>query len=101
FTWAWDHPCVHPRLRADAERTRWFGEKHGLPELTQRMLKMTEMDAWKLTSVAMKVNACASAYRGPTEGPVVFMTLGKPKIRGGGKGAPSAQSDVEAARLDL
>ena len=81
FTWAWDHPSVHVRLRADAERTRWFGEKHDLPELTERTLKMTEMDAWKLTSVAMKVNASAGAYRGPTEGPVVFMTLGPPKLK--------------------
>ena len=82
FTWAWDHPSVHTRLRADAERTRWFGQKHDLPELTERSLRMTEADAWKLTSLAMKVNASASAYRGPTEGPVVFMTLGKAKIKG-------------------
>jgi hypothetical protein len=81
FTWGWDHPSVQTRLRADAERTRWFGEKHDLPELTERSMKMTEMDAWKLTSVAMKVNAAAGAYRGPTEGPVVFMTLGAPKLK--------------------
>ena len=82
FTWGWDHPSVHTRLRADAERTRWFGEKHDLPELTERQLRISEEEAWRLTSVAMKVNASASVYRGPTEGPVVFMTLGAPKIRG-------------------
>lgn len=75
FTWAWDHPSVQTRLRADAERTRWFGEKHGLAELTDRSLVVSEQEAWRLTAVAMKVNGAAGAYRGPTDGPVVFMTL--------------------------
>jgi hypothetical protein len=82
FTWGWDHPSVHTRLRADAERTRWFGEKHDLAELTERSLKMSEEDAWKMTSVAMKVNAATGAYSGVTEGPIVFMTFGQPKVRG-------------------
>ncbi len=82
FTWGWDHPSVQTRLRADAERTRWFGDKHDLPELTERSLKISEQEAWRLTAVAMKVNAAAGAYRGPTEGPVVFMTLGAPKVIG-------------------
>lgn len=81
FTWGWDHPSVHTRLRADAERTRWFGDKHDLSELTERTLKMSELDAWRLTAVAMKVNAAQGAYRGPTEGPVVFMTLGEARVR--------------------
>lgn len=81
FTWGWDHPSVQTRLRADAERTRWFGDKHELTELTERTQKMSEMDAWRLTAVAMKVNAAMGAYRAPTEGPVVFMTLGQPKLK--------------------
>lgn len=81
FTWGWDHPSVQPRLRADAERTRWFGEKHGLEELTMRQIKCNEAEAWRLTSVAVKVNAAGGAYRGPTDGPVVFMTLGETKTR--------------------
>jgi hypothetical protein len=82
FTWGWDHPSVQTRLRADAERTRWFGDKHDLPELTERSLRISEQEAWRLTAVAMKVNAAVGAYRGPTEGPVVFMTLGAPKVKG-------------------
>lgn len=81
FTWGWDHPSVQTRLRGDAERTRWFGEKHSQDELTQRTMKISEQEAWRLTAVAMKVNGSAGAYRGPTEGPVVFMTLGQPKVR--------------------
>lgn len=81
FRWAWDHPMVHTRLRADAERTRWFGDKHGLTELTERALKMSEREAWQMTALAMKVNAAYGVYRGPTEGPVIFMTLGAPKVK--------------------
>ena len=81
FTWGWDHPSVHTRLRADAERTRWFGDKHELPELTEHRFTASETDAWRLTAVAMKINAAAGAYRGPTEGPVVFMTLGEPEVK--------------------
>jgi len=81
FRWAWDHPLVKTRLRADAERTRWFGQKHDLPELTERAMRMSENDAWRLVAVAMKVNGAHAVYRGPTEGPVIFMTLGAPKLR--------------------
>lgn len=81
FTWGWDHPSVQPRLRRDAERTRWFGEAHELEELLMPKVKCTEAEAWRLTSIAMKVNAAAGAYRGPTDGPVVFMTLGEARVR--------------------
>ncbi len=81
FRWGWDHPMVAQRLRNDAERTRWFGDKHGLDELTQRSLKMSEQEAWQMTALAMKVNASHGVYRAPTEGPVIFMTLGQPKVK--------------------
>ena len=81
FRWAWDHPMVVQRLRNDAERLRWFGDKHGIDELTQRSLKMDEQEAWQMTALAMKVNGSHGVYRAPTEGPVIFMTLGEPKVR--------------------
>jgi hypothetical protein len=77
FLWGWDHPSVAARLRADAERTRWFGDTHELPELVERSLRVSELEAWRLAAVAMKVNGAAGIYRGPTEGPVVFMTMGE------------------------
>jgi hypothetical protein len=80
FIWAWDHPSVAPRLRVSAERTRWFGNAHKVTELTERQVKMSEADAWRLTAIAMKVNAAYGAYRGPTGGPIVFMTLGVPSV---------------------
>ena len=80
FRWGWDHPMVAQRLRNDAERTRWFGDKHGLEELTQKSLKMDEQNAWQMTALAMKVNGAHGVYRAPTEGPVIFMTLGEAKV---------------------
>jgi hypothetical protein len=80
FTWGWDHPSVHTRCRADAERTRWFGDAHEVRDLTARQVRVSEAEAWRLTAVAMKVNAAQGAYRGPTEGPVVFMTMGDLKV---------------------
>jgi hypothetical protein len=81
FRWAWDHPMVVQRVRNDAERTRWFGDKHGLEELTVKSLKISEEEAWQMTALAMKVNGSHGVYRAPTEGPVIFMTLGAPKVR--------------------
>lgn len=77
FTWGWDHPSVRTRLRAFAERTRWFGEAHELPELTESRVKVSEAQAWRMTAVAMKVNGAVGAYRGPTEGPTIFMAIGE------------------------
>lgn len=82
FTWGWDHPSVRTRLRAFAERTRWFGEAHALPELTESRQRATELDAWRLTAIALKVNGAHGAYRGPTEGPVIFMNIGELTERG-------------------
>jgi len=81
FRWGWDHPMVQQRLRNDALRTRWFGDKHELPDLTANALKMSEQEAWRMAALAMKVNAAHGVYRGPTEGPVIFMTLGQPSVK--------------------
>jgi hypothetical protein len=82
FVWAWDHRSVHPRLRAHAERTRWFGDAHDLYDLTAQRVPATESEAWRLAAVAMKVNATQGIYRAPTEqdGPVVFMTMDAPTL---------------------
>lgn len=82
FTWGWDHPSVRTRLRAFAERTRWFGEAHGLKELTESRLQLSEAEAWRLTALALKVNGAVGAYRGPTEGPTIFMAMGEITERG-------------------
>lgn len=76
FSWGWDHPSVQTRLRAAAERTRWFGEKHALAELTAPQVTISELEAWRFAAIAMRINAAGGVYRGPTDGPTVFMTFG-------------------------
>ncbi len=73
FTWSWGATAVAPRMRQAAERTRWFGDKHGLAEFTGRTLPADEREAWRFAAVAMKVNAATGVYRAPTDNAVVFM----------------------------
>jgi hypothetical protein len=75
FTWGWGAAEAPPRMLKAAERTRWFGDKHGLSELTGRTLPADEREAWRFAAVAMKVNAAAGVYRAPTANAVVFMTF--------------------------
>ncbi|MBI1251818.1 MAG: hypothetical protein GC189_10130 [Alphaproteobacteria bacterium] len=82
FSWGWDHPSVQTRLRAAAERTRWFGEKHEMMELVEPQVTISELEAWRFTAIAMRINAANGVYRGPTDGPTVFMTLGDLKELG-------------------
>ena len=44
---------------------------------SERVLELSEREAWRLAAVAMKVNAAMGIYRGPTDGPLVFMNLGE------------------------
>lgn len=73
FSWAWDHPSVHPRLRRAAERVRWFGERFDLPEFSRLQSQASEHDAWRFAAVAMKLNGASGVYRAPSDGPFVFM----------------------------
>jgi len=75
FTWAWGATLTPPRMRQAAERTRWFGDKHGLAEFTGHIMPADEREAWRFAAVAMKVNAAAGVYRAPTDNAVVFMTF--------------------------
>lgn len=78
FTWGWDHPSVHTRLRSAAEHTRWFGDKHAIAPLTDRQIAADETEAWTYTALAWKLDGAVGAYRGPIDhGPVLFMTLGE------------------------
>lgn len=81
FAWGWAAPGVSPRMRAAAERTRWFGDKHGLSEFTGRSLPADEREAWRLAAVAMKVNAAVGVYRAPTDKGAVFLTLGELNVQ--------------------
>jgi hypothetical protein len=75
WLWAWDHPSLQPPLRLHALAARAFGEAQGIACLTKRKFECSEDDAWRLTAVACHLGKGQGAYRGPTDGADIFMTL--------------------------
>lgn len=76
WLWAWDHPSILEPLRAHAETVRRYGAKHGIAELTSARLECSEADCWRFAALACHLNDAQGAYRGPTGGPLVFLTYG-------------------------
>ncbi len=76
WMWAWDHPSIAEPLRQHAERLRRYGEENRIEELTTQKLKCPEEDCWRFTALASLLSKAQGAYRGPTDGPLVFMTYG-------------------------
>lgn len=76
WLWGWDHPSTPESAAIAARRVYEFGQRNDLPELTTRKLECTEADAWRFTQLAVRLGTETGAYRGPTGGPVVFMTFG-------------------------
>jgi hypothetical protein len=76
WLWAWDHPSIMEPLRVHAETVRRYGEEHGIAELTQAKVRCAEDDCWRFAALACHLNEAQGAYRGPTGGPLVFLTYG-------------------------
>jgi hypothetical protein len=76
WLWAWDHPSIAPPLRVHAQTLRRYGEENGIRELTTQKLTCAENDCWRFTALACLLNEAQGGYRGPTDGPHVFMTYG-------------------------
>lgn len=74
WLWAWDHPSIVEPLRAHAETVRRYGAEHGIEELTSAKLTCGEEDCWRFAALACLLNEAQGAYRGPTGGPLVFLT---------------------------
>jgi hypothetical protein len=80
FLWGWDHPSVAEPLRRHARLAKEFGEKNGLTNYTERMVKCSEDDAWEFTAVAARLGKANGAYRGPAGTALVYMTFGEIKL---------------------
>jgi hypothetical protein len=76
WRWAWDHPSILEPLRAHAETVRRYGQQHAIAELTSARLECSEADCWRFVALACHLNDAQGAYRGPTGGPLVFLTYG-------------------------
>ena len=80
WLWAWDHPSVLKTAAGDAEKVRRYGEEHGIEELTTAKREGSEDDCWRFTALACHLGDAQGAYRGPTDGPFVFMTYGDVRL---------------------
>jgi uncharacterized protein DUF6882 len=76
WLWAWDHPAILKSLTAHAETVRRYGMAHDIEELISAKLTCTEGHCWHYAALACHLNAAQGAYRGPTSGPLVFLTYG-------------------------
>lgn len=76
WLWAWANASVLEPLRAHAEAVRRYGESHGVAELVAEKLTCREEDGWRFAALACLLNDAQGVYRGPTDGPFVFMTYG-------------------------
>lgn len=81
FMWGWDHPSVSPPLQEHAKLIKAFGEKHGIPKLTTRVIKVTENEAWEFVAIANRLAEANGGYRADAGGPIVFMTFGKISLK--------------------
>jgi hypothetical protein len=76
WMWAWDNPAILEPLRQHAETVRRYGEQHRIEELTERKIVCDENACWRFAALACCLNGAQGAYRGPTDGPLVFLTYG-------------------------
>jgi hypothetical protein len=59
-----------------AETVRRYGVEHGIEELVSAKLQCSEDDCWRFAALTCHLNDAQGAYRGPTGGPLVFLTYG-------------------------
>lgn len=76
-----DHPSVSPPLQEHTKLIKAFGEKHGIPKLTTRVIKVTENEAWEFVAIANRLAEANGGYRADAGGPIVFMTFGKISLK--------------------
>ncbi len=75
WMWAWANPSIPSPLKADSLKVKEYGEAHGIDQLTTPDFPADEMDAWRLTALAVKLCESQGAYRGPAGSTAVFMTF--------------------------
>jgi Family of unknown function (DUF6882) len=82
WLWAWDNPSIDEKLTDRARLAKDCGGSHGPAQLLHRDFKATEDECWEYTAVKCKLGNYQGAYRGPSDGTIVFITFGKPTVRG-------------------
>ena len=75
WLWAWDNGSIADSLKADARRTRQFGNEHGDPHLATSAVECTRDEADAIASVAAKVCQSQGIYIADTAYALVFIAF--------------------------
>jgi hypothetical protein len=77
WLWAWANEAsdIPERLLESARALKRFGEEKQVPELTQPLLTVGELDGHKLSMIASGACRADAYYRGPYEGGAVFVLI--------------------------
>jgi len=69
WLWAWGNAHWPADATVDAERTRAFGEEHGIGQLISDYVEDEDLGAlgWELTAVSARVTDALGAYRPPRD----------------------------------
>ncbi len=83
WLWAWGNKAsnIPPQLLRCVEQVRASGMSQQIPELTQRMIDLTEVSGHEFALVATGLCNADCYYRGPYEGGAVFVLLDAPVVR--------------------
>lgn len=96
WMWGWDHPSVPKGCARDAAAVRDYGAARGLSDMTTRVIRCDEANAWEFTAIAAHLSNAQGAYRGPTGATLVFMTFGTVTLSN-----PAAQAAPVRTERDL
>ena len=73
--WGWANDHVQAPLKKAALALKAYGEKHGIDVMTAPKIECEEADCWDFAALALHLTSASGVYRGPTGGPLVFMTF--------------------------
>lgn len=93
WLWAWANPSVRDEVKSGAQAVRRYGERFGIPRLTEREWAAERDDAWEMTALAARILNARGAYRTEDRDGVTYLLLTSVR-RPGESAADSAGADT-------
>lgn len=75
WLWSWANRSVSCRVSDRLLEVKRYGEKRGIPQLTEPYWSANEFDGWEMTSVAACLLSAEGGYRTPDEHGFTYMLL--------------------------
>ncbi len=77
WLWAWANSSIDEKLQLDARKVQKYGQEHQIDRLTRSKWVGTEVEAWEMVALAVKLCNEQGAYRGPAGATKVFIAFGE------------------------